>query len=380
MWKIPLFDLDYDDRELKAVTEVIQSRWLTSGPKTREFENAFQKFLGDDVHAIAVANCTAALHLALACLNLKKDDEVIISGLSFVAALNMVVVNNLKPILADSKSFTDWNVSVEDIKNKITPKTKAVIIVHFAGYPCDMDEICQLCEEKKLILIEDVAHAIGAEYKNQKCGTFGDIACFSFFSNKNLSVGEGGMIVTRHKKYYDDMKLLRSHGMSSMTVDRYEGRTISYDVIQPGFNYRLDEIRSALGIVQLSKLIDCNKKRKMLVEYYIENLKDCTEITVPWNTAPEYIESSYHIFPVLLPKQMDRTKLVNHLKELGIQTSIHYPAYDQFSHYRKVFDKPLTIADEISERVLTLPLYPGLTKEDIDTVCNAIISYIEDSK
>ena len=379
MWKIPLFDLDYDDRELNAVKEVIESKWLTSGPKTSEFENAFQNFLGNDVYAIAVSSCTAAIHLAIACLRLEDDDEIIISGLSFVAALNIVELNRLKPIPADCKSFADWNVSVDDIKNKITSKTRAVLIVHFAGHPCDMDAICELCKEHKLKLIEDVAHAIGAEYKNQKCGTFGDIACFSFFSNKNLSVGEGGMIVTRHKNIYDDAKLLRSHGMTSLTVDRYEGRTISYDVIEPGFNYRIDEIRSALGIVQLSKLKENNKKRKALVEYYIKKLKNCEEITIPWKTLPKHINSSYHIFPILLPKDINRTKLVDHLKELGIQTSIHYPAYNKFSHYKKVLNENLTIADEISERVLTLPLYPGLTKENIDTVCNSIIEYIKDS-
>jgi len=202
MWKIPLFDLNYDENETNAVLKVLSSKWLTTGQKTQEFEDKFSQYLGKDVFSVAVSSCTAALHMALLANNIKVGDEVIISSLTFVACLNVVQLVGATPVCADSKSFHDWNVSPEDIKKKITPKTKAIIIVHYAGYPCDMDEICKIAESNKLVLIEDVAHAVGAEYKGKKCGTLGHIGCFSFFSNKNLSTGEGGMIVTKDKDLY----------------------------------------------------------------------------------------------------------------------------------------------------------------------------------
>ena len=254
MWKVPLFDLEYDHQEIEAVVKVLESKWLSSGPRTQQFEEKFAKYLGGNVHCCAVSSCTASLHMALLLAGIKPDDEVILSGLSFVAALNMVTLVGATPVLADSKSLEDWNVSMNDIEQKITSKTKAVIVVHYAGYPCDMEELMFLVKKYDLILIEDVAHAIGAKYKGKKCGTFGDISCFSFFSNKNLSTGEGGMFVTSDSELGKKSKLFRSHGMTSMTVDRHERETISYDVVMPGVNYRMNEITAALGLVQLGKL------------------------------------------------------------------------------------------------------------------------------
>lgn len=372
MWKIPLFDLNYDKNEKNAVLGVLESKWLTTGNKTQEFEKSFSEYLGNNIYSVAVTNCTAALHMALIANNISNGDEVIISGLTFVACLNMVSLTGAKPVLAESKSLYDWNVSADDIEKKITPKTKAVIIVHFAGYPCDMDEISQVVKKHNILLIEDVAHAVGADYKEQKCGTIGDIGCFSFFSNKNLSVGEGGMLTTSNPNLYEKFRLLRSHGMTSMTIERHNSRTISYDVVMTGLNYRIDEIRSALGVEQLKKLDESNKKRKLLVEKYHAELSEIDNIIVPWREPLEDRTSSYHIFPILLPKNTDRKAIMEYLKAQGIQTSIHYPAFNNFSYYKNIINEDLKVANEISDRVLTLPLYPTMSFENIEIVNNQL--------
>ena len=283
MWKVQLFKLNYDDREVAAVADTVRSGWLTMGEKIQEFEAAFGKFLGEGVYCIATANCTAALHMALMALGVGPQDEVLVPALTFVADINVVKVCGATPILVDCTSLNDWNVDPQDLQRKITAKTRAMIIVHYAGYPCNMDAICSALEKVNseraetgaapIGLIEDAAHTPDATYKGRQCGTFGDIGCFSFFSNKNLSIGEGGMFVTRDKELDRKGRLLRSHGMSTLTLDRHKGRAISYDVMQPGLNYRMDEMRAALGLVQLEKLPAANSARKRLVEIYWEELK-----------------------------------------------------------------------------------------------------------
>ena len=377
MWKIPLFDLSYDQREQEAVMDVLQSKWLSMGPKTNVFEQNFAEYLGRNVRCCAVSSCTAALHIALLAAGVGPGDEVILSGLTFIAALNVVILVGATPVLADSKSLDDWNVSPEDVARKITPQTKAVILVHYAGYPCDMDELTTLCVEKKLVLIEDVAHAVGAEYKGKKCGTFGDIACFSFFSNKNLSVGEGGMFVTPHEEFDRKARLFRSHGMTSMTIDRHKGKSLSYDVVQPGLNYRIDEIRSALGIVQLEKLDFNNKRRSELVREYIHCFELLKEIVIPWKNLMSGRISSYHIFPILLSLHTSRPEFMDFLKKKEIQTSIHYPAFTQFLFYQNMVKERLDIAEEISKRVVTLPLFPGMTVDNVHYVSDAVIEFFK---
>jgi dTDP-4-amino-4,6-dideoxygalactose transaminase len=282
MWKVQLFELNYDEREEDAVAQVLKSRWITMGEQTKNFEQKFGEFIGAPHLPTAVANCTAALHMALLALNVKDGDEVIISGLTFIADTNVVKMVGAKPVLADVTSLSDWNISAETIEKEITSRTKAVIIVHYAGVPCEMDEIVALCKARNIPLIEDVAHAPGAEYKGTKCGNFGDISCFSFFTNKNLSVGEGGMVIAKTKELNASIKYLRSHGMSSLTLDRHEGRAITYDVLQPGLNYRMDEMRSALGLVQLDKLPAANQKRKETTDYYTRRLAGQPKITIPF--------------------------------------------------------------------------------------------------
>ena len=374
MWNIQLFKLNFDSKEIAAASDVVESGWLSMGQKTKDFEFEFGNFLGDETHCTAVSNGTAALHMALLALGVGPNDEVVIPSLTFVANINVVNLVGATPKLADSYSLTNWNVSLKSVKSKISDKTKAVIIVHYAGYPChEIDEISDFCRKKGIGLIEDVAHAPGASVNGKKCGTFGDVGCFSFFSNKNLSIGEGGMVSTQSKNLAQKLGFLRSHGMTSLTLDRHKGRAITYDVDQPGLNYRMDEIRAAIGSVQLEKLPAGNARRKDLTNRYRSNLAQSL-VKIPFETQSESLNSVYHILPVLLPKGTDRVEVIGLLKQAGIQSSIHYPPFWDFSAYRGQFlpsETPITA--EICRRQLTLPLFPTMTEQEVDKVCNALL-------
>jgi len=371
MWKVQLFKLNYDEQETQAVKDIVDSGWITMGEKTQEFENDFSAMLGHDVKSVAVSNGTAALHMALLGLGIASGDEVIIPALTFVADINVVRIVGATPILADCGSYENWNITAQSIEKLITPKTKALILVHFAGYPCEMDEIVSLCKKHDIVLIEDCAHAPGAKYKGQSCGTFGKYGCFSFFTNKNLSVGEGGMITTCYEELEQQAKYFRSHGMTALTLDRHKGRAITYDVVQSGLNYRIDEMRSALGVVQLSKLENANNTRKELVERYVENLKNLKGIKLPFLDTCD-TEPSYHIFLILLDEGVDRVELIGKLKNDGIQSSIHYPAFKDFTAFKDVGLNSAPIAEDIARRELTLPLYPTMTLDEVDLVCESL--------
>jgi len=379
MWKVPLFELNYDSSESKAVQDVLDSKWLTMGERTIAFEEQFGIMLNHpEVKCTFVSNCTAALYMAVLALGLKEDDEVIIPSLTFVADLNATLMAGAIPVLADCTSFDNWNLSVDSIAACLSPHTKAVMVVHFAGYPCDMDPIIEFCHKHNLFLIEDVAHAPGASYKGKLCGTMGDIGCFSFFSNKNMSMGEGGMLSTRNPEINQNLRHIRSHGMSSLTLDRHKGRTISYDVLRPGLNFRSDEIHAALGLAQLAKLERSNNLRKDLTDYYRLGISTLEGVKMPFGKIKNAVPS-YHILPVLLDKSIDRINLINTLKAEGIQSSIHYPSFHQFSAYKSLNLNATPVADEISERELTLPLYPDLSFEGIDLVINTIRTTLQKS-
>ena len=370
MWKVQLFKLNFDDAEPNAVEEVVRSGWITMGEKTKEFESQFAELLGSDAKVAAVSNGTAALHMALLALGVGPGDEVIIPSLTFVADINTVLLVGAKPVLADCTSFDDWNMDPADIERKITPRTKAVMIVHYAGYPCNMDAIMDVCKRHGIKLVEDCAHAPGAKYKGRAVGTFGDIGCFSFFTNKNLSVGEGGAVSTTSVELDQEMRYLRSHGMTTLTLDRHKGRAISYDVVRPGLNYRIDEMRAALGIVQLAKLPGAHLSRERIVKRYIEGFKDIDGLMIPF-VSHSGIEPVYHIFPTLLPAGMDRLKVIEVLKREGVQSSIHYPEFQEFTAFRGGKLEATPIAQEIAKRELTLPLYPTMTDEEVNIVIAA---------
>lgn len=376
MWKVQLFKLNYDKRESQAVKDVVDSGWITMGEKTKAFEATFSK-AHDDVLSTAVSSATAALHMSLLALGIKEGDEVIIPALTFVADINVVRMVGATPVLADCESYEDWNISARTIEKVITSKTKAVIIVHFAGYPCQMDEIVALCKEKNIALIEDCAHAPGARYNGRAVGTFGKYGCFSFFTNKNLSVGEGGMLTTQDEDLDQQAKYFRSHGMTALTLDRHKGRAITYDVTQSGLNYRIDEMRSALGLVQLDKLADANAKRKMLVERYLERLSGVKGLSIPFLDLNN-IEPVYHIFPILLDAKIDRVALIGKLKVDGIQSSIHYPAFKDFTAFKDIGLNEAPVAEDIATRELTLPLYPTMNLEEVNLVCDSLMKRLAD--
>lgn len=376
MWKIQLFKLNFDHRERDAAVAVVEGGWLTMGERIASFETEFCKYLGG-VQSVAVANGTAALHMALLALDVGSGDEVIIPALTFVADANAVRMVGAKPVLADCAGLSDWNVSAVTIERCITPKTKAVIVVHYAGFPCDMKSIVELCRKRGLKLIEDVAHAPGASVGGRSCGAWGDIGCFSFFSNKNLSIGEGGMVTSCDERLVQRLRYLRSHGMTTLTLDRHKGRAITYDVAEPGLNYRMDEIRAAIGLVQLDKLPAGNLRRKDLTDRYRRNLRG-SQFAIPFAALPEDAISAYHILPVLLPTGCERLAVIEALKAQGIQSSIHYPPFWSFSGYEGWFvaaDTP--VAAEICERELTLPLYPTMADDEVDLITSSLLESLE---
>jgi dTDP-4-amino-4,6-dideoxygalactose transaminase len=371
-WKIQLFKLNYDEQEVEAVVRVVRGGWLTMGEQTKEFESRFSKMLGEGSEAVAVSSGTAALHMALLALGIGPGDEVIVSSLTFIAAVNVVRLVGARAVLADCRSVEDWNIDAADVERKVTSKTRAVIAVHYAGYPCGMDELEKVCHRRSIGLVEDSAHAIGATWRGRQCGTFGRIGCFSFFTNKNLSVGEGGMFVSGEQALTRRGRMLRSHGMSTLTMDRHEGRAISYDVLEPGLNYRIDEMRAALGIVQLERLADANRRRGALVAMYHEQLDRVSAVSIPFRQIGPDVIPCYHIYPILLDTGVDRNKVIGALRERGVQSSIHYPAIQQFSAYKDLDLGVTPIANDISSRELTLPLYPGMMASDIGMVCDAL--------
>jgi dTDP-4-amino-4,6-dideoxygalactose transaminase len=372
-WRIPLSDIDIGEEDEQAVLGVLHSKWLTMGSMTQKFENASAQFL-DSIHAIAVTNGTAALHLACLAIGLSPGDEVIVPSLTFVATANAVRYTGAIPVFADIRNQEDLNIDPQSIEQKITDRTRAIIVVHYAGYACDMPSIMGIAEEHNLVIIEDAAHAIGSHLKGRNLGTWGKVGCFSFFSNKNLTTGEGGMLVTDSDEIAEKLRLLRSHGMTSLTWDRHKGHAWSYDVVELGYNYRIDEIRASLGLVQLGKLERNNAQRRHLSHLYRDLLLEHTpSIIIPFEDNPGL--SAAHIMPIVLPPETKRLNFMEHMKKQGIQTSIHYPPIHKFKSYENnnnVNKVKLPITEDVANRELTLPLYPTLTEDEVNEVVKGI--------
>ncbi len=368
-WRVPLADLDFDEEEERAVLNVLHSRWLTMGPVTAKFEKAFAALIGVQ-HAVAVSNATVALHLACLALNLREGDEVIVPSLTFVATANAVLYTGADVRFADILSPSELNIDPQDIERQITSRTRGIIVVHYGGNPCRMDAILDVASRYHLAVIEDAAHAPGASLNGKALGAWGDVGCFSFFSNKNISTGEGGMLVTNRDDVAEKVRLLRSHGMTSLTWERHQGNAYSYDVLDLGFNYRIDEIRSALGLTQLHKLKDNNAKRKIITRRYWEALV-AADVELPFRESAG--ESAFHIFPILLPPNVDRKRFVALMRTEGIQTAIHYPPIHQLSYYRKRYPGvSVPITESAAACEVTLPLYPAMTQEAVEAVVAAV--------
>jgi dTDP-4-amino-4,6-dideoxygalactose transaminase len=340
------------------------------GSVTQAFEEAFTEHTGAR-HAIAVSNATVALHLACVVLGIGPGDEVIVPSLTFVATANAVLYTGANVRFADIVSLDDLTISPEAIASQINPRTKAIIAMHYGGYPCRLPEIMEIAAQHHLAVIEDAAHAPGGALQARSLGTWGDVGCFSFFSNKNLSTGEGGMVVTNRDDLAGRVRLLRSHGMTSLTWDRHRGHAYSYDVVDLGYNYRLDEIHSALGLVQLKKLAVNNARRRSVTQAYREAFEH-TGLGLPF-TRGEGLPA-YHLFPVVLPEGMARTGFIDRMRGQGIQTSIHYPPVHQFEYYRSRYPGiSLPITEQVGLREVTLPLYPAMDDLAVTQVVNAVI-------
>lgn len=371
-WKYPLSDIDLGKEEEREVLKVLRSRWLSTGPVTERFERVFSEYLGGG-DAVAVSNGTAALHLALACLDLKEGDEVILPSLTFVATANAVLYAGGKPVFADIVGPENLNISAHEIERRITRRTKAIMVMHYGGYPCDMESIMGIARKNRLYLVEDAAHAPGAEYQGEKCGTIGTLGCFSFFSNKNIVTGEGGLVFTRNKNLAEKVRTMRSHGMKSLSWDKYRGRLSSYDIELLGYNYRTTEIQSALGLVQLKKLDRNNRKRERLVKAYRKELDGLENISIPFSQYSG--RPSYHLFPILLLPYIDRNKVMKRLQDYGIQTSVHYPPVHLFSFYQKRFGYKKGMfpnTEDVSRREVTLPLHPLMKAEDVKWIAEKV--------
>lgn len=371
-WRIPLSDIDLGEEELAAVQDVLHSRWLTMGQVTQQFESDFVRYTGAK-YALAVTNATAALHMACVAVGLAQGDEVIVPALTFVASANCIRYVGATPVFADLGGENDLNISPAAIEARITEHTRAILVVHYGGYACAMPTILEIARRHGLRVIEDAAHAAGSWLENRHLGTWGDIGCFSFFSNKNMTTGEGGMVVTNDDALIEKLRLLRSHGMTSLTLDRHKGHAWSYDVVDLGYNYRIDEIRAALGIVQLSKLDRNNERRRHLTQLYRECLQELPQVKVPFANHPGV--SAAHIQPILLPRGADRIHFMEQMKLQGIQTSIHYPPIHKFAAYRDLGPRAsgqLTVTEDLAAREVTLPLYPAMTDQDVEVVVEAV--------
>jgi dTDP-4-amino-4,6-dideoxygalactose transaminase len=371
-WRVPLSDIFVDDELADAVLETLRSGWWSMGPRVDEFERAFAAFCGAP-HALAVANGTAALHLALLAVGCGAGDEVIVPSLNFVAAANAIVHTGAEPVFCDIVGPDELNLDPEDVEAAATPRTKAVLALHYAGFPCAMDDVRAIAESHGLAIVEDAAHAPGASLEGHMCGTLGDVGCFSFFSNKNLPLGEGGMIVTSDDELAKRLRLLRSHGMTTLTWDRHHGHASSYDVLLPGFNYRLDEVRATVGLVELPRLLAENAERARISARYREALDGEQGLSLPFHGNGPDRTSSNHLAVVLLPEGADRGQVRTALADDGIQTSVHYPPIHSFSAYREAARRrELPRTDAVAPRLLTLPLYGRMTDEQVEAVVDAL--------
>lgn len=372
-WNIPLSDINFGEDEVQAVADVVRSRWLSMGAITVKFEEDFSHFIGAK-HALAVTNATAALHLACLAVGMGPGDEAIVPSLTFVATANAVRYTGATPVFADIESL-DWlTISPSAIESCITERTRAILVMHYAGYPCDMPAIMEIARRHNLYVIEDSAHAIGSDLDGIHLGAWGHVGCFSFFSNKNMTTGEGGMLVTNDDEIALRVRAMRSHGMTSLSWDRHKGHSWSYDVVDLGFNYRIDEIRSALGCVQLKKVAAGNENRKRLTNRYRDMLTELVpDVIMPF--AGNKGRSCHHVLPILLPPGMDRSQFMAGMKSHGIQTSIHYPPAHRFRIYEKDWVErgiALPITEETVKREVTLPLYSNMTGDQVEQVVRSV--------
>ncbi len=354
--------------EKAALAAVIDSGWITMGERVRAFELEFAR-LHEVEDSVAVGSCTAALHLILHALQIGPGDEVLVPSMTFVATANCVLYVGATPVFVDIGSVDAPLLSIADAEAKCSSRTKAVILMHYAGYLADRDAWQAFARRKGLLLIEDAAHAPGLP----AVGSYGVAAAFSFYGNKNLTTAEGGAVIASDRALLENIRQMRGHGMTSGTHQRLNSRSPNYDVTMLGFNYRMDELRAAIGLVQLTRLKNWNDTRSSLAAVYRQLIAErCPDVAVPF---AEYPTSTHHIMPVLVSDSQTRTAIIEHLRDQEIQTTIHYPPVHRLSFFRERYPEcHLPHSDEFSQRELTLPLHPEMTAQQVETVVAALAS------
>ena len=372
--KFPAYEPWISKEDEKIISNTLKQSMLTLGPQLEKFESDFCKY-SKAKYAIAVSNCTAALHLSLKALGIKENDEVIIPDLTFVADANAVLACNAKPVVADINK-ENFFFSISNVKKNITKKTKAIIPVHIYGQVCNIEEILDLAKDNNLKVVEDCAHAVGTFHKSKHVGTIGNTGCFSFYPTKNITTAEGGMVTTNSKEIAEKIRQLRSHGMTKSLKSRYSSEyPWVFDIVEPGYNYRLDEIRAALGVTQLKRIKKINELRKKASLYYHKNLKN-----IPGLILPDMVRDrshSYHLYTIRVTKpfKLSRNQLYKKLKNNGIRTTVYWMPIHEYAAYRK-FSKKSSVVNttKIYDEILALPLFPNISKKHQDAVIKVIKS------
>ena len=373
--KFPAYEPWISKEDKQIVNKTLGQSMLTLGPQLEKFETNFCKYTKSK-YAVAVSNCTAALHLSLKALGIKERDEVIIPDLTFVADANAILACNAKPVIADINK-NDFFLSISNLKKNITKRTKAIIPVHIYGQVCNIDEVLDVARDNDLKIIEDCAHAVGTFYNSKHVGTFGDTGCFSFYPTKNITTAEGGMVITNSKRIADKVRRLRSHGMSKSLKSRYSsGYPWIFNITEPGYNYRLDEIRAALGISQLKRIRKINELRKKGSFYYHSKLKN-----IPGIVLPDMVNDkthSYHLYTIKVTKpfKLSRNQLFKKLKQAGIRTTVYWMPIHKYSAFRKFANlSNVKNTSKTYNEILALPLFPNILKKHQDSVINIIKSF-----
>jgi dTDP-4-amino-4,6-dideoxygalactose transaminase len=379
---VPFYVPFIDDVEANEVVSTIESNWLSKGPKTVEFEKKFVKSV-ESTYGVALNSCTAGLHLAQLVSGIGPGDEVITTPYTFTATANTILHCGAKPVFVDIDPVT-LNINTGLIEQRITSRTKAIIPVHFAGYPCEMDPIMELARQHNLIVIEDAAHAVYTKYKGRPIGSIGDVSCFSFYATKNLTTGEGGMITTNHHDVAERIRLMSLHGMSRNAWNRYSNKgSWFYEVEEVGFKYNMTDIQAAIGLVQLEKLDLMQHLRAKHARKYTELLSDCEELILPFES--EEHRHAWHLYPIRLELsriKVSRNEMIEKLAEAGVNCSVHFIPVPEHPVYRKLGyrleDYPATA--KAFDAILSLPLYPGLTDEQVQYVANSVTSLVMENR
>lgn len=376
-WRVPLADVVLDEADIEAVSETYRSGWLSIGPRTQELEEGFAAYVGAP-HAVATSSCTAALHLSCLAAGLGEGDEVVVPSLTFIATVNAVAYTGATPVFADVCSPERPWLDPDDVAARLGGRTRAIMTMSYGGQPGELARLAEIAAEKDLVLLEDAAHGLGSRLDGRSVGTFGAAGAFSFFSNKNLPIGEGGMLVTPDEGIAERARLLRSHGMTALSWDQHHGHAFGYDVVALGFNYRIDEPRATLAGRQLAKLDERNAARRSLAAAYDERLEGVEGITAALPTDPGAL-SARHLFTVLVDRDVDRDAVRRAMAEAGVQTSLHYPPVHGFSVYRRQ-GTSLPVTEDYARRAITLPMFPHMSEQQLEITVEALAAAVRGAR